>query len=626
MFSTNAASLNSKLKSLKHELKRSKASVFTLQETHYTTKGKVRLPEFEIFEAIRKGKQKGGTMIGVHKALRPILITELNDPFELVVVEIRIGNREIRVMSGYGPQESWSPEQREPFFQALEEEVVKADLAGKSIIIEADFNSKLGKEFIPNDPHVQDKNGRILADIIRRQNLCVANGLMLCEGTITRKRITTLRTEESVISHVLVSEDLEQKIKSLQIDEKRQHVLTRISKTKNGSEHKESDHNVIETTFNLPWNSKEAPKPEAIFNLKNKICQKIFKKETSKNNKLSKVFEEVEDLDEATERFLKKLNKLLHKCFQKVTVKGQRESKREEKLYERWKYLKNKEDPDSKAEREEVEEELSEEYFNKVKLASRKIDCEEGGNISSEIWKLKKELCPRSRDPPTAMVDNEENLVTDVEKIKEMAAKAYEHRLRNRPMKEGMEDIKQAKENVADKVLEAARTIKTDPWDMDNLDTVLKNLKKNKSRDPHGLINELFKEETAGDDLKKALLNLMNRIKNEQIYPKCLELCNISSIWKLKGPRNRFSSYRGIFRVSIFRAILDRLIYNDEYETIDSNLTDSNVGARKMRNIRDNIFGFNVISNSRKKTHLKKHWTYKFMTLNNVLTLCGCRR
>ena len=59
--------------------------------------------------------------------------------------------------------------------------------------------------------------------------------------------------------------------------------------------------------------------------------------------------------------------------------------------------------------------------------------------------------------------------------------------------------------------------------------------------------------------------------------------------------------YRGVFRVTIFRSILDRLIYNDEYSNIDSNLTDSNVGARKNRNIRDNIFVLNAILNSTKK-------------------------
>ena len=101
--------------------------------------------------------------------------------------------------------------------------------------------------------------------------------------------------------------------------------------------------------------------------------------------------------------------------------------------------------------------------------------------------------------------------------------------------------------------------------------------------------------------VKRAILKLMNRIKDDQIYPKCLELCNISSIWKKKGSRNSFDSYRGIFRVTIFRSILEKLIYNDEYRNIDKNLTDANVGARKKRNIRDNIFVLNAITNSRRK-------------------------
>ena len=82
------------------------------------------------------------------------------------------------------------------------------------------------------------------------------------------------------------------------------------------------------------------------------------------------------------------------------------------------------------------------------------------------------------------------------------------------------------------------------------------------------------------------------------MYPEALEVYDISSIYKNKGKRNDFENYRGIFCVPILRAILDRLIYNDEYQTIDENLSDSNVGARKFRNIRDNIFVLNAINNS----------------------------
>ena len=62
--------------------------------------------------------------------------------------------------------------------------------------------------------------------------------------------------------------------------------------------------------------------------------------------------------------------------------------------------------------------------------------------------------------------------------------------------------------------------------------------------------------------------------------------------------RNNFDNYRGIFRLSIFRSILDRLVFNDYYGTIDNYLSDCNVGGRRGRNIRDNLFVLNAITNN----------------------------
>ena len=145
--------------------------------------------------------------------------------------------------------------------------------------------------------------------------------------------------------------------------------------------------------------------------------------------------------------------------------------------------------------------------------------------------------------------------------------------------------------------IKLAQKNKTPPWTLKELEVVLKYLKNNKSRDPLGLCNELFKENAAGDDLKLAVLKLVNRIKSEQKYPEALEKCDITSIYKKKGNKNDFNSYRGIFRVPIVRTILFG-IYNDVYEVIDESLTDSNVGARKGRNVRDNIFVLNAVTNS----------------------------
>ena len=193
------------------------------------------------------------------------------------------------------------------------------------------------------------------------------------------------------------------------------------------------------------------------------------------------------------------------------------------------------------------------------------------------------------------------NLLTNDEKIQEAALNVFTKRLENRPMKDDLKHIREAKESLCKNILKLAGSNKTPDWKMKDLKRVLKNLKKQKSRDPLGLANDIFRPEVAGDDLKLAIVKMMNHIKDQQKYPECLELCNISSIWKQKKSKNEFDSYRGIFRLTVFRSILDRLIYNDEYKNIDRNLTDANVGARKNRNIRDNIFVMNAIFNSMSK-------------------------
>ena len=62
------------------------------------------------------------------------------------------------------------------------------------------------------------------------------------------------------------------------------------------------------------------------------------------------------------------------------------------------------------------------------------------------------------------MLDDDDNLVTNDDQIKQMALKAYEDRLRTRPIKEGLEHILDAKEKLADSLMEKANLNKTPPW------------------------------------------------------------------------------------------------------------------------------------------------------------------
>ena len=46
MFSNNCNGANLKIESLKYELKRTNSTIFTLQETHFSKKGRVNIDNF----------------------------------------------------------------------------------------------------------------------------------------------------------------------------------------------------------------------------------------------------------------------------------------------------------------------------------------------------------------------------------------------------------------------------------------------------------------------------------------------------------------------------------------------------------------------------------------------------
>ena len=71
----------------------------------------------------------------------------------------------------------------------------------------------------------------------------------------------------------------------------------------------------------------------------------------------------------------------------------------------------------------------------------------------------------------------------------------FKHRLRHRPIKRNFVYLKQLKEKLYTQRLEIAKNKKTEPWKLDQLKFVLRSLKMGKSRDPHGLNNEVFKLE-----------------------------------------------------------------------------------------------------------------------------------
>ena len=98
-----------------------------------------------------------------------------------------------------------------------------------------------------------------------------------------------------------------------------------------------------------------------------------------------------------------------------------------------------------------------------------------------------------------------------------------------------------------------------------------------------------------GEDFKISLLELLNQIKTEGIAPNFMRESSVTTIPK-PGSKFELSNERGIFKLSVVRSLLIRLIYNRKYYIIDSNMTDSNIGARRKKGCRNHIWIINNIN------------------------------
>ena len=218
------------------------------------------------------------------------------------------------------------------------------------------------------------------------------------------------------------------------------------------------------------------------------------------------------------------------------------------------------------------------------------------GSGRKKLWSLLKRKFPKSSSQvPVGKKDGKGKLITNHSELKKLYLKTYTQRMRNRPMKSDLDYLKGFKDVLFNTRLKLASMKKSEDWTIEDLEKALKALKKDKARDPNGWCNEIFKDGVAGQNLKLSLLKFFNAMKAANEIPEFVRLADISTIYKGKGKKCELLNERGIFLVTILRSILMRLIYLDYYSQLDSSMSDSQVGARKGKNVRNHIWIVNGI-------------------------------
>ena len=613
MIGTNANGILSKKDSLMQIIDQLKPSVICLQETKVIRKGTLKIQDYEIFENVRS-KNKGGSLLtAVHSNLEPVLISE-DDETEILVIQSKLGNYNCRFINAYGPQEYANVEEKINFYSRLDQEIKNAKFFNCLICIELDANAKVGYDIIKKDPNKMSANGEYLLEFVNRNNLVIGNSTELCQGTITRSRKTINGHEKSVLDYFVMCQDLFSLLRSMKIDEARTHVLTRYSKQNGQYFVTKSDHNLLYCHFNQCWSNKKIEEKSRyeIFNFKSTSGIEKYKELTSSNT-LTQCFKGGDFIKESN-KWLKEFKNILQRSFKKIRITKPRqksevlslmrekgyflatlqilqeclvfkEAKTRTPIIDKMTLIKN--------EIEEIDIEIAAliSARNVRKIKEHFLTLSESGNFSVPgVWSLKNKLGFKTSDVPTAKQDVAGNLVTTKSGLLRLYRNTYIERLAPKEAKQEYQALQIMKENLFALRYKIASFSKSNDWSAADVEKVCKTLRNSKARDEMGLIYELFKPSYAGKDVYLSLTKMFNLIKRELKIPEYFEKMAITSFYKNKGARSLLQNERGVFNVVKLRSLLDKLIYTDTYKIIESNMSPSNVGGRKGRNIRDHLF------------------------------------
>ena len=595
----NSAGLKSKMTTFKKVLNDLQPSVFCIEETKYKETGKLKFENYVVFESVRgNGVAGGGLALGCLTDLNPAWVRDGGDAVEAISVDIFLRSMKIRCCAAYGPQENDAIANKEAFWQYLDEDVSAAKSGGAGYILHCDGNLWAGKGVIPGDPRPQNRNGQFFQEFLERNNLTAVNSLSICEGLITRRRIKDDITEESVLDFFVVCSLVLPFVTRMVIDEQKKHILTNYYPARKSGKAVDSDHFTEFMDLNLKF-CKAKPERIELFNFKNKEGQEKFRISTSHTDEFTKCFTNEMPLLQQVESWRKNLRLHCKKSFQKIRIKRKSSkpiNKNLAKLIDKRNMII---EDGSNSELNQLNTEIAmfeaSEVRNQI-MKNFKFYSENPENISlQKMWKLLKKLCPKSSPTlPTAKRNHKGQIISSPEGVKKLLANEYKNRLRTRPIRPDLKELNLRKKKIFQKKMRLAEGKRSNSWGMKDLEKALSDLKNDKSRDFEGYANKIFKKGVIGEDLKSSMLKMFNHLRNAKLIPSFMNFTNISTVPKrgsLLNPENE----RGIFRVSVIRYILMRLLYNDKYPIIDKNMSDCQMGGRKGKGCKSNIWIINGI-------------------------------
>ena len=170
------------------------------------------------------------------------------------------------------------------------------------------------------------------------------------------------------------------------------------------------------------------------------------------------------------------------------------------------------------------------------------------------------------------------NTIADPDTAKEHIADYFENLYQAR---EGEPNYEQWTNHINETVNNISKsTMKSqneNPIGIEELNTCIKKLNRNKSNGPDRIPNEVFIE--ADEHTKDIYLEALNKVYTEEQIPQQWQHGEIKRLYKGKGTKGKCSNERGITLASNAGKLFERLLNNRIKE--ETKITESQAGAKK---------------------------------------------
>ena len=492
----------------------------------------------------------------------------------------------------YGPQENDAEETLNSFYTNLSVQLEVAFLNGDSVVLLGDFNAKLGNGIINQDAHAMSKSGKILFSLFQKYNLCLLNSSDICQGTFTRIHECNKRIETSVLDYVFVSDDLQQHVVSMVIDEEKQFTPWRKLKASK----RFSDHCAIRFQVNNTIFTKEHyTKRIEVWNFNDPKGWEKFHSLTDSLNLNKPLWKTNDHVELSYQSWKGELESILHQCFKKKRIVHTQHvyNKEIRILIKQRKKLKSQLKKSSIAssyyhwlpKQIELLDQLIDKKISDFNINIIRSFITDGGVINKQnFWKLKKAIAPFSKETPCALLNKQDILLTDPAAIRNEYYSEFKHRLRTRVIKPGLEWYESFHKDICQLRLKFAKGNSSPDFTLHELHE----LKTGKCTDPTGMVREIFKRSANG--LIISVLDMVNSIKRSKIFPLEWSEIWIRTLKKKRGSFRKLENYRDIFLVPILSIIFEKLLKNRISQHLQQNMSRFQSGGMKGKSVVDNLF------------------------------------